>query len=52
MKTKQELLKMLYTNLYELEEMKDIYNQNNKKLLLVLQAQTSLLYDILGEEVD
>jgi hypothetical protein len=49
MKTKQELLQMLFAKLAELQNMIKIGVQPS--LLMVLQTEVALLYDILGEDV-
>ena len=49
MKTKQELLQMLYSRLAELKS--SVVKQDNPSLAERLRIELSLLYDILGEEV-
>lgn len=49
MKIKQELLQMLFAKLAELQNMIKIGVQPS--LLMVLQTEVALLYDILGEDV-
>lgn len=49
MKTKEELLQMLFAKLAELQNMIKIGVQPS--LLMVLQTEVALLYDILGEDV-
>ena len=56
MKTKQELLQMLYSRLAELQDLnkkgfttKTVWETAN--LTAKLQAEVALLYDILGEDV-
>ena len=49
MKTKQELLQMLYNRLAELQDGK--IKQNKLNLAEKLKIELALLYDILGEEV-
>ena len=49
MKIKQELLQMLFAKLAELQNMIKIGVQHS--LLMVLQTEVALLYDILGENV-
>lgn len=49
MKTKKELLQMLFAKLAELQNMIKIGVQPS--LLMVLQTEVALLYDILGEDV-
>lgn len=49
MKTKEELLQMLFAKLAELQNMIKIDVQPS--LLMVLQTEVALLYDILGEDV-
>lgn len=49
MKTKQELLKMLFSRLAELQNGK--IKQDNPKYAEQERIELSLLYDILGEEV-
>ena len=49
MKTKQELLQMLYSRLAELQNGKA--KQDNPNLAEKLKIELALLYDILGEEV-
>lgn len=49
MKTKEELLQMLFAKLAELQNMIKIGVQPS--LLMILQAEVALLYDILGEDV-
>ena len=49
MKTKQELLQMLYSRLAELQDGK--VKQNKPNLAEKLKIELALLYDILGEEV-
>lgn len=52
MKTKQELLQMLFARLAELQDLnKKPITTQNATLVSRLQAELSLLYDILGEEV-
>ena len=50
MKTKQELLSMLYVKLSELQN-SNIKNIN-PEFAKQLKIELSLLYDILGEEID
>lgn len=49
MKTKQELLQMLYSRLAELQDGK--IKQDKPNLTEKLKIELALLYDILGEEV-
>ena len=49
MKTKEELLQMLFAKLAELQNMIKIDVQPS--LLMVLQTEVALLYDILGVDV-
>ena len=49
MKTKQELLQMLYSRLAELQDGK--VKQDKSNLAEKLKIELALLYDILGEEV-
>ena len=49
MKTKQELLQMLYSRLAELQDGK--IKQSKSNLAEKLKIELALLYDILGEEV-
>lgn len=49
MKTKQELLQMLYSRLAELQNGK--VKQDKPNLAKKLKIELALLYDILGEEV-
>lgn len=49
MKTKEELLQMFFAKLAELQNMIKIGVQPS--LLMILQAEVALLYDILGEDV-
>lgn len=49
MKTKKELLQMLFAKLAELQNM--IKAGVQPSLLMILQAEVALLYDILGEDV-
>ena len=49
MKTKQELLQMLFSRLAELQDGK--VKQDNPNLAEKLKIELALLYDILGEEV-
>ena len=49
MKTKKELLRMLFIRLAELESGTV---EKNSRLELLLQNELSLLYEILGEDVD
>lgn len=51
MKTKNELLKMTFCRLAELEEMQEHYKKEKPALLEQLKIELSLLYDILGEEI-
>ena len=52
MKTKQELLQMLFAKLAELQDLsKKPITTQNATLVSRLQAELALLYDILGEEV-
>lgn len=52
MKTKQELLQMLFARLAELQDLnKKPITTQNATLVSRLQAELALLYDILGEEV-
>ena len=52
MKTKQELLQMLFARLAELQDLsKKPISTQNATLVPRLQAELALLYDILGEEV-
>lgn len=49
MKTKQELLQMLYSRLAELQD--GTVKQDKPNLAEKLKIELALLYDILGEEV-
>ena len=49
MKTKEELLQMLFAKLAELQNMIKIGVQPS--LLMALQTEVALLYDILGEDI-
>ena len=49
MKTKQELLQMLYSRLTELQD--STVKQDKPNLAEKLKIELALLYDILGEEV-
>lgn len=49
MKTKQELLQMLYSRLAELKS--STVKQDNPSLAEKLRIELALLYDILGEDV-
>ena len=49
MKTKQELLEMLFSRLAELQCIKD--NPLRERLTLRLRTELSLLYNILGDDV-
>lgn len=49
MKTKQELLQMLFSKLAELQ---DLIEEDDESVLITrLQTEVTLLYDILGEDV-
>lgn len=50
MKSKEELLKMLYVRLAELQDGR--VKADNPKLAEKLAIELALLYEILGEEVD
>lgn len=50
MKTKQELISMLLSRLAELEDGR--IRHANPDMYIKLQTELSLLYDILGEDVD
>ena len=49
MKTKKELLEMLFSRLAELQYIKD--NPLRERLALKLRTELSLLYNILGDDV-
>ena len=49
MKTKKELLEMLFSRLAELQYIKD--NSLRERLTLKLRTELSLLYNILGDDV-
>ena len=49
MKTKQELLQMLYSRLAELQDGR--IRHTNPEMYAKLRIELALLYDILGEEV-
>ena len=49
MKTKQELLQMLYSRLAELQDGR--IRHTNTEMYAKLRIELALLYDILGEEV-
>lgn len=50
MKTKQELLSMLFRRLAELQDGRA--KKNNPEYAKQLQAELSLLHDILGDEIE
>ncbi len=49
MKTKEEMMQMLFSKLAELQ---DLIEEDDESVLIArLQAEVALLYDILGEDV-